>query len=820
MAKLKSILLLLLSVNSSFCIAQNSDSPILCVNDSSKVIEKVYLHTDRDYYSPGDDIWFKAYLTEAPDMMLSCHSKNLHVEFISPEYKIIDSRIVRIECGLGNGDFRLPDSLHSGSYLIRAYTNYMRNFRTPQFFVKKIRIIGSSDSGKEVSKNTEYFNNIINIKFFPEGGSLVNDVTSSVGFKATNAFGEGCDVTGEVYSSSGEKVTSFASTHKGMGRFHLRPALGAIYYAVVRDSTGATVRSRIPESFTNGVVLDISDYQCDEPLITIRTNPITLRQLLNRDLSLSISSRKTLFKILTFKITSLFTSFRLPAGDLPSGILQLTLSGQNELPLCERLIYYNAKDVNLNIRTDKPTYKKHDSVSVSIKLIGDTLLVDRAFLSLSAAEEICLNNDSQLHTTISSWFLLESDIQGPVEDPSYYFDVRNTDRFEDLDLLLLTQGWRDFEWKYSNPEYAAENGFSISGRVERLFSRNPLKNSSVTAIFMLNGDEILLTSPADSSGAFHFEEFDFTGKGRVIVSATGKKEKLQGKLILNNSDYIPEKVQMDESEIKLIKKGDHINEFNRIWLEQEYEIKSSLKRKYTLSDTIILDEVEIISRQKKETRINYAIQRVAVGIPSNVIEMTPVLQKQIDIRDIIRNRVAGLSFVPTGDVENSGLRFRGSSFEPLFMLDGTIVTYGIVASLPLTWIDRIEILKPPGSATTMMNQEENDEMFHYAGVVSVITKPLEERSAEVKPAQHSVNRIITGFDAPRIFYSPDNSTVSDNMPDLRSTLYWVPNIEYFNGEDLHLHYFNADNTGTIIIIAEGITSSGIPVTGRTEYVIE
>jgi uncharacterized protein YfaS (alpha-2-macroglobulin family) len=83
-------------------------------NDSLSLIEKVYVHTDRTYYFPGEDIWFKAYLIDAFDHLLSNHSNNLHVELISPSSKITDSRIIRLEDGLGNGDFKLPDSIRSG----------------------------------------------------------------------------------------------------------------------------------------------------------------------------------------------------------------------------------------------------------------------------------------------------------------------------------------------------------------------------------------------------------------------------------------------------------------------------------------------------------------------------------------------------------------------------------------------------------------------------------------------------------------------------------------------------------------------------------
>jgi hypothetical protein len=78
---------------------------------------------------------------------------------------------------------------------------------------------------------------------------------------------------------------------------------------------------------------------------------------------------------------------------------------------------------------------------------------------------------------------------------------------------------------------------------------------------------------------------------------------------------------------------------------------------------------------------------------------------------------------------------------------------------------------------------------------------------------------ISGYDAARVFYSPQHlsSSASTYQPDLRTTLFWKPDIRLQSDKDLLLKYFNADNRSTIRIILEGITATGIPVTARTEY---
>src|SRR6266498_715536 len=82
-------------------------------------IEKVYLHVDRQYYTNNDDIWFKAYLTDAATNKCSEISNNLYVELVSSVRSIEKRTCIRLDKGLGIGDFHLDDSIPSGRYQIR-----------------------------------------------------------------------------------------------------------------------------------------------------------------------------------------------------------------------------------------------------------------------------------------------------------------------------------------------------------------------------------------------------------------------------------------------------------------------------------------------------------------------------------------------------------------------------------------------------------------------------------------------------------------------------------------------------------------------------
>ena len=134
--------------------------------------------------------------------------------------------------------------------------------------------------------------------------------------------------------------------------------------------------------------------------------------------------------------------------------------------------------------------------------------------------------------------------------------------------------------------------------------------------------------------------------------------------------------------------------------------------------------------------------------------------------------------------------------------------------MPISLIERIDILKSIGK-TAVYGLDGN------FGVISVITRSGNRTTTESEPAKHTVNTKFSGYDSPRIFYSPryDPATPSDN-PDLRTTLFWKPDLSLHTGQELFLDYFNSDNSSTVRIIVEGITSTGIPVAATVEYQVK
>jgi hypothetical protein len=787
-------------------------------NQIAGMTEKVYLHTDRDFYSPGDVVWFKSYVVDGLTHIPLDSSKNLHIELISPSSKILESRIIKLDNGLGNGDFTLPDNLQSGKYSLRAYTNYMRNFGDQLYFNKEVSVIGGSSAMEADSDDIKIADSNLEITFFPEGGSLMDNVSSFVAFKAENGAGAGCDVSGEVYSSDGVLITTFSSTHLGMGKFILKPVHGLRYYATVKNSEGDVIKREIPESFAKGFVISHGVSQMNEHLMTLKTNPETLPRFLGRDLLTTVSSHGKIIKTLSVKIKTLDNLYTIPAEELPDGVVMITLFGLDNNPLSERLVYVqNQEDVTLNIEPDKKVYNQRDSVSIKLSVLKEFGTGQEVFLSLSSTDKIYAKRTSQFPTSISSWFLLESDVHGPIEEPSYYFDPANIDRLKDLDLLLLTQGWRDFEWKYKELKYLPESGFRISGRLRRSVVNTPLINTTVTIGIFKDKKNIITSIITDSAGRFSLALDNHTGKAKVVVNAIDNRGNFQGRLLMDSVNYSPPEVKKSKVRSYFPVREDQIDNDNFKSLQEAYEIKRSIRKKYTLADTILIDEVMILAKRKETPREFQVNQiRLVYGQPDKEVIITPQMESARSISDILIGRVSGLTLSkPTRT--SSGIRIHGlttfsDNQEPLFLLDGMVSSYEEVNSIPKNWIDRIDVIKSAKAAAFGIRGA--------SGVISVITKTSE--NITYKPVYYAVSTDISGYDAPRIFYSPkySSSLQTGYEPDLRSTLYWLPDIKVVTNQDYLVKYFNADISSTYSIIVEGITSDGIPVTGKTEYVVK
>ena len=775
------------------------------------VFEKVYLHLDRDQYVGGEDIWFKAYLVDARRNRLSAHSGVLYVDLVSPALEVIDRRLVRLEEGTGTGDFHLSDSLLPGTYLLQAYTSWMRNFGRDFFHYREISIMHPGLPAVSSVIPSPPDADSIDLQFFPEGGSLVADVPTRVAFKAVDRNGSGCRVDGIVTTREGKTSARLQSSHLGMGSFILTPEKGARYRAILFRAGRHASEYELPEVFEEGYVMNVSDREKGDLSVIIKTNRHNIARHDSLPLYLQVRTREGDFlaKILLVHTAQRIT---LQKSSFPPGISHLVLYDGDFIPYCERLVYIDPSAVRIMIEPDKKVYSPREKTVLNIKVTDENGVPLHAEMSLAAVNASAVTGPDDHISHIRSYLYLESELKGTIEDPGYYFNDAHDDRHLGLDLLLLTQGWRDFAWKYHTGQdfdirFPAEKGLTLTGHLSNRSGKKPMVNASISLVVMEEDHNYFNMVLTDSLGGYAFRNLDISGAAHILLSAADERGRERGMILLDP-------LQRPGMEVDYLWKPAGIREGAALErYVEEATVKRNLLKQYRLGDTIPIEEVMVTAQGR--TRED-GHQRI-YGKPDHVVEVGEHERHYRDIFDLIRGRVPGVTV--SGQYPDYQVLIRGISnlrgeTEPLYMLDGLPVGMDIIMDIPVTSVDKVEVLKNITNLSMYGSRGAN-------GVILVYSKKSENPPDDT-PVLHAINTVITGYDEARIFYAPryDAPKPGNRIPDLRTTIHWVPSVKADDTGAREITYFNADQPSAIWITLEGMTADGIPLYFRTGYRVE
>ncbi|MEO6979306.1 MAG: MG2 domain-containing protein, partial [Mucilaginibacter sp.] len=150
----------------------------------SALQEKIFVHTDKSTYLPGEILWFKIFCVDGNGHKPLNLSKVVYVEILDNNQSPITQAKIAMKNGIGDGSLYIPVSVANGTYKFRAYTSWMKNFSPDYYFEKKITLVNplrSPDSSPAKETAAAF-----DIQFFPEGGNLVRGQASKVGFKAVD----------------------------------------------------------------------------------------------------------------------------------------------------------------------------------------------------------------------------------------------------------------------------------------------------------------------------------------------------------------------------------------------------------------------------------------------------------------------------------------------------------------------------------------------------------------------------------------------------------------------------------------------------------
>lgn len=780
---------LVTSLNSFRPVGQNDDllqRIISNLDQYNKLLpqEKLYMHIDKPYYIAGEDLFYKAYIVNALFLFQDSNTELVHVELRGKDGRILEQKI-KAENGAASGNITLPDTLSSGSYTMLAYTNWMRNFSDDFVFNRQINIYQPEQEMLEEADQPK--NNTIDkgidVSFFPEGGNLVYDLASKVGFKAVDQRGNGIKVSGIITDEQGNTVSTFNALHAGIGAFILKPLRGKNYNAKVSFGNKEYTFA-IPDAYNRGAVMQAINTRSNIR-VTVQSN---IQEAAGQFLLVAQANGQIYYSALGSEVTKGFLA-NIPKSELPNGITQLTLFNGEGMPLCERLVYIdNADTADVNINQDKGTYTPRDKVKLGISL-AEFSGAKEGDLSISVTNR---KTPDELAENINTYLMLSSDLNGKIEQPQFYFNRSNPYAAVGLDNLLLTQGWRRFIWKeviggeFSKPNFALESGLLVKGTL--LDNENqPLINQPV--LISMPNQLVSYTAISDENGRIQRYVYDYHGVEKLIVLPVDNPD------LFGNMTFMPDTGVAEEIELVT----------NTFIQPSDQSIKQAIKRE--LENNEMMQAFDVVTYKEQSTSFNSSLinaktnYRPLYNTTVNLADyisfpnMTEVFREIVPYTNIILNkRRARLYSLDDGN---------NFSAPPLFMVNGT----------PTSDLEYVLDLNPGDiESIGIINAYKNLINMGLDGEVGIIC--INSKTGRVLPTIPDESTILTysGYTLSKEFYSPTYSDSDDDrLPDFRSLLYWNPDVKTDKNGEATVEFYTSDEIGSFEVNVQGITKDGRPI---------
>ncbi|MFP5080474.1 carboxypeptidase-like regulatory domain-containing protein [Pedobacter sp. JCM 36344] len=876
--------------------AQQQDSIVLekIIGQSKKLSdqhpsEKVYVHFDKPYYSVGDTIWFKAYLTMETNMP-SLLSKIVYVDVINSRDSLVQSIKLPVVNSVASGNVPIvPGNYQQGNYYIKAYTLWMMNDAEDYFFNKTIPIgeavnkqlitqfsykttqteknqtidalvqfknkDGVVQASKAVTwkvlsnfdiinkgKGTTDQNGFLKVKidakknepitngellteitlglddmapsrfkiqpsqsdydfqFFPEGGELISGIATRIGFKALNSTGLGADLKGTVTDNQGNSMTTFTSSHLGMGSFYLNSEKGKTYKATISFKDGIVKSYDLPKSLPSGVAIQVANTEPTELSVKIVANETYFNANKDKRMFIVVTNNGVITYAAKTSLKTQLVLAKVPKKELPTGIAQITLFDNLGEPISERLSFIPQNNaLTISVKTDLAAYKPRQKVKLSVAGKNGTTFADGNY-SVSVTDEQKVPVDEDSERTILSSVLLTSELKGYVEKPNYYFNKPDEKKAADLDVLLLTQGFRRFNYKdvmatkFPPSTLLPEQGLRVTGTLRDRTGMPVKKGALRMTIAETKFGADAVTNP---SGLFVFNNLNIPDSAEVIINAKYSAGGSSLMILLDGQPTAP------------ITKNIHgPDEITNIDSALAPYLANS-KKQYNYLTT--LKEVKIEGAKVK--RPSHSDHSAFIGL-SNITGNTIEGDRFKGCNSVaicLQGMAVGLTYFENNFYVSRDYQ-QGKKVPVQIFLDATPIDYFSLLSVSAEDIESVEVFPRDELGTINRLYNTNGLVIINMKAKPKGTKISLQELKSMMPKANLLKFKPKGFSKQREFYSPKyvNAANTYNFNDLRSTIYWNSKLATTAAttEPLSLEYYNGDGNGTYRVVVEGIDKLG------------
>lgn len=771
------------------CFFQSVQAQNLSAQQSSiNIQERVHLHMDKSFYLPGDTIWFKAYVVDEANLP-SKASGILYVELIDAKDSLINRLTLPVLNGISFGNAPVDIKNSKGLYRLRAYTRVMDNASPASFFDQVVKIGDIEQIKNQITTIQD-----LDIRFLPEGGNLLLGLPSRIAYKAVSNSGRGINISGKVLNSKGTEMCLIEGSYLGMGSFFLTPEEGITYKAIITVN-GAEREIELPTAQSSGYALSVSQRD---------TSELVIKSMCTKDLvakgELKLSVHKNGIELLSipFTMDSQMARMKIETAKLPQGIVQISLLAPNGQPVCERLAFIGQGRNNDVIKQNGLTtqYPKRGETKIELQMgINGKPAINGSFsVSVTNTDVSVPDLDNEPH--ILADLLLSQDLKGHIENPNRYFmDSSDSTRMH-LDHLMLTQGWRKISWQ---KEYSPEKTMRISGRVTD--RKGAVAAANVT--LMRTGNEMgIEQTVTDSEGRFSFD-LEYAGLGNFIVQAKSD----QSKWLTVKLDSLPAIPILPNSFVK--------NYLSDTLSFSSKEVMQKNAQKYLKQEGVKLKEVEI--KGSKKLDYNDSGEPINSGHVFQVILPKDLVHVE-NIMDYLARHLGGNGVIAMNDYgvmkPMYPLHIKGMNTIKMMPIGVSINGFPVdeyfdLSALPVKEIEKIQVyllgFPPHPSIMTIAMKDKNILYQNFR-------KGTPPGTAYLKQEGYTISKAFYEVKYPLKKQSKEE--------DLRTTLYWAPNLIPDKNGKMSFSYFNGDLTGKHRIVVEGFDGQGNLFRKEWSYKVE
>ena len=762
--------------------------------------EKIHVQLDKKVYRAGETIWFKAYIFTGADPSL--FSKNFYAELSDPSGAIIQRKVYPITESSTAGNFDLPKEVKSRHLHIRAYTTWMTNFDTAFYYEKDIRIYDPKEDSAGV---VTLIPRQAQLQFFPEGGDLVAGVETMVAFKANDQFGLPVAVKGAIQDHTGKELLQFESVHDGMGRFPLTPDKDDSLVAVWKDEQGIEHRTGLPRAKSIGAV--VRAIPGNQKILFSVARSADGGPEYKKLTIIAHMHQHLVYKARINLEENFMSGGTIPTGQLPSGVLQLTVFNSDNVPVAERVVFVNNHE-----------YLFSPEISVQIKGLSrrgkNSLIIDvpdtlRSNLSLSVTDATADGNFPNDDNIISR-LLLTGEIRGYVHDPYFYFAGQADSLTSMLDLVMMTHGWRRFKWDalargvlpvIKNPE---QDFLSMKVDVLGVDAYKIAKDESLNVILSRKDSSTqLLQVPHLSGSKFGVTGLVFFDTVRAFYQFNVNHALADQAAVTFNTGL----VRGARSARPLSTAFEGWTAEDSAYLRRNRFIAQEAIRAKPVEDQKVKTLASVTVRGRVKTDAEKLDERYASGMFSGGDAYTydliddPLASAMMDIFQYLQGKVPGLQ-ITTGNGPGGApsLSWRGG--KPSLYLNEMQVDASQLQSTPVSDIAMVKVFRP-GSGVGFGGGA--------GGVIAIYTKKGGDNKGSDANFKALPRALLVGYSAPREFYSPnylENSPLNE-AEDLRTTLYWKPFVlTDKDSKRVNIDFFNNDISKKLRIVLEGFNEDG------------